>query len=60
MSEKQDKMVGVGAADPHKNTATCKKVNDRLRRRKKRQEREALKLAVKSGSLLANVITIKH
>ena len=54
------KMVGVASSDPHKNTATCKKVNDRLRRRAKRQEREALKLAIKSGSLLANIITVKH
>ena len=50
-----DKMVGVSAGDPHKNTARSKRVNDRERRVKKRSEKEALKLAIKSGSLLANV-----
>lgn len=52
----QDKMVGVASGDPHKNTANSKRVNDRDRRRKKRVEKDSLKLAIKSGSLLANVV----
>ena len=55
MSIQGAKMVGVASCDPHKNTASCKKVNDRARRRAKRREKSSLKLAIKSGAILASV-----
>ena len=57
MTSKPARMVGVAASDPHKNTATCKHVNDRDRRKRKRQERSALKSAMRSGALLASILT---
>jgi hypothetical protein len=53
---KQDRMLGSAAGDPHKNTARCKRVNDRDRRRKKRNERGDLNKAIKSGALLASIL----
>ena len=47
-------MVGKTVEDAHANTAKCGKVNDRLRRSKKRAEKERLKLDVKSGALINN------
>jgi hypothetical protein len=43
MSEKQQALVGGAILDPHKNTARCKRVNDRLRRRAKRLDRQSWK-----------------
>lgn len=57
MSDKQSKMLGVAAGDPHKNTANCRKVNDRDRRRRKRMEKSELAAGIKSGVLLASVLT---
>ena len=47
-------MVGKTILDPHANTAKCGKVNDRLRRSKKRVEKQHLKLDIKSG--VANIM----
>lgn len=57
MSDKQGKMVGISAGDPHKNSASSKRVNDRDRRKRKRQERHVLKGAIRSGALLASMLT---
>jgi len=51
-------MVGKTVDDPHKNTAKSKHVNDRLRRHRKRVEREAWKTDVKSGAM-TNALRIK-
>lgn len=54
MTENTKPLVGKQVSnDPHKNTATCKKVNDRLRRRVKRLEREQFKTDLESGLLCA-------
>lgn len=50
-------MVGRTVEDPHANTAKCGKVNDRLRRNKKRVEKEHLKLDIKSGAVL-NIVRL--
>ena len=47
-----DAMLGKQVVDAHANTAKCGKVNDRLRRSKKRAEKERLKLDIKSGAVL--------
>ena len=57
MNDKQAKMVGVASGDPHKNTSSSKHVNDRARRQRKRQERDTLKSAIRSGALLASILT---
>lgn len=44
------KMLGRMVVDQHKNTATSKHVNDRLRRRVKRIERSELKAQVRLGT----------
>jgi hypothetical protein len=48
-------MVGKSISDPHKNTATCKTVNDRLRRRVKRIERDDWKHQLEAGLLTASL-----
>jgi hypothetical protein len=45
-------MLGVRVLDAHANTAKCGKVNDRLRRKQKRTEKEKLKLDIKSGAVM--------
>ena len=46
------RMIGCEVHDRKKNTATAKHVNDRLRRRSKRIEKESIHKSVKDGSLL--------
>jgi methionine synthase II (cobalamin-independent) len=48
-----DKMIGRKVVDHHKNTATSKHVNDRLRRRVKRVERERMSAQIKLGSFFS-------
>lgn len=43
------RMVGDNVVDLKKNTASAKRVNDRLRRRQKRLEREELKARLAAG-----------
>ncbi len=43
------RMPGTQVLNPHKNTANCKKVNDRLRRLAKRRERAMLQEQLRSG-----------
>jgi len=45
-------MLGKRIEDAHANTAKCGRVNDRLRRAKRRVEKEQLKSDVKSGVAL--------
>jgi len=47
------KMLGNTVIDAHANTAKCGRSNDRLRRSKKRSEKEQLKLAIKSGAVMS-------
>ena len=48
----REAMVGKQVVDAHANTAKCGKVNDRLRRNRKRAEKEKLKLDIKSGAVM--------
>jgi hypothetical protein len=57
VNDQHAKMVGFASGDPHKNTSSSKHVNDRDRRKRKRQERDALKSAIRSGALLASIFT---
>jgi hypothetical protein len=52
------KMLGRDVHDMKKNTATCGQVNDRLRRRTKRIEKDALRKAVKAGTF-SSLMTVK-
>ena len=52
------KMIGLSVDDKKKNTANCGAVNDRLRRRTKRIEKDQMRSAVKAGTY-SSVMTVK-
>lgn len=47
------RMLGNDVFDLKKNTANCKDVNDRLRRRVKRNEKEELKRRLEAGEFFS-------
>jgi hypothetical protein len=48
-------MIGCEVHDLKKNTATCGAVNDRLRRRTKRIEKESIRKSVKDGTFFSSL-----
>ena len=49
------RMIGCEVHDLKKNTATCGAVNDRLRRRTKRIEKESIRKSVKDGAFFSSL-----
>ena len=57
MSDVKERMVGEFVDDKKKKTSRSKHVNDRLRRREKRNEREMMQAAIKDGEFFSALLS---